>query len=353
MTAAPHPPDVSAHEFDIPFHAIVEQSVVGIYVLQDEHCVYCNRFWASMLGYTPEEMIGRHLRHFVAADFVDEVLQRYHRRLQGDPPSMHFVTHTLHKDGQRELRIEVHGSRIMFRGRPAVMGVGVDITERLRNETELQRSRERLRDLSLYTARKLEEQRLNFARDLHDLLGGMLTSIKMDATRILRRVETGELKELTRGLIDLTQKTVATVRQLSMAQRPTELDHLGLGEAVGRELSEFSERYGVPHTLQSQVPTLRLSPRRATVIHRVFYEGLTNVARHAQATQVDVALGVRGDLFVLELRDNGVGFDPQAPGNSALGLLSMSERSREIGAQLRIESAPGRGTRLLLETPLL
>ncbi len=353
MPAHSPPSAESSDEFDIPFHAIVEQSVVGIYVLQDERFVYCNKYWAAMTGYTPEEMTAGHLRDFVVPAFYDEVLQRYYQRLRADPPSMHFVTHGLHKDGKREFLIEVHGSRIMFRGRPAVMGVGVDITERLRNEAELERSRAQLRDLSAYTARKLEEQRLNFARDLHDLLGGMLTSIKMDATRVLRRVETPELKELTRGLIDLTQKTVATVRQLSMAQRPSELDHLGLGEAVGRELSEFSERYGVPHTLQSQVPTLRLSPRRATVIHRVFHEGLTNVARHAQATRVDVTLGVRDDRFLLELRDNGVGFDPATPRNSALGLLSMAERARDIGAELKIESAPGQGTRLLLTTPLL
>lgn len=327
--------------------------MAGIYVLQDECFVYCNTVWAAMTGYTPEEMIGGHLRDFVVPDFLDEVLQRYHQRLRADPPSMHFVTHGLHKDGKREYRIEVHGSRIMFRGRPAVMGVGVDITERLRNEAELERSREQLRHLSAYTARKLEEQRLTFARDLHDLLGGMLTSIKMDATRILRRADTPELRELTGGLIELTQKTLATVKQLSLAQRPVELDHLGLGEAVSRELSEFSERYGVQHTLHSEVPTLRLSPRRATVIHRVFHEALTNVARHAEATRVDVALSVRNDHFVLELRDNGIGFDPAAPRNSALGLLSMAERARDIGAELEFDAAPGRGTRLLLTTPLL
>lgn len=340
-------------EFGIPFPALVEQSVAGIYVLQDECFAYCNQMWAAITGYRPDEMIGRHLSEFVVPSFLPEVLARYHQRLNADPPSMHFVTHGLHKDGVRESSIEVHGSRIMFRGRPAVMGVGIDITERLANELELQRSRQQLQELIAYTTRKLDEQRLHFARDLHDLLGGMLTSIKMDATRIRRRADTPDLRELTEGLIALTQKTITTVRQLSQAQRPGELDHLGLGEAIARELAEFSERHAVTHTLRAEVPAERLSPRRATVVHRVFSEALTNVARHARASLVDVELAVEGEHLRFMLQDNGVGFNPDARGSGALGLLSMVERSREIGARLEIFSLPGEGTRLVLTVPLL
>src|SRR6185369_3210934 len=172
---------------DVPFHAIVEQSVAGIYVLQDERFHYCNQTWAAMLGYPVHELTGMHLSQLVPADFLPELLRLYYKRLNDDPPSVHFITHGLHRLGH-ELRIEVHGSRIVYRGRPAVMGVGIDVTERLRNEEELRRSRQQLQELSAYTHRKLEEQRLTFARDVHDVLGGMLTSIKMDATRVLRRV---------------------------------------------------------------------------------------------------------------------------------------------------------------------
>lgn len=349
---------MSAHDQDasvpeVPFHAIVEQSIAGIYVLQDECFVYANTMWAAMLGYTPQEMIGGHLSKYVPAYFLPEVLRLYHKRLNADPPSIHFITHGVHRDG-RELSVEVHGSRIVYRGRPAVMGVGVDVTDRLRNEEELRRSREQLQELSAYTHRKLEEQRLDFARDVHDVLGGMLTSIKMDATRVLRRVETPELQDLTRGLIELTQKTIDTVRQISESLRPSELDHLDLSAAIARELAEFSERFGVRHTLDAKTSTLlRLSPKRAIAVYRIFHEGMTNVARHAQATQVEVVLGAEGDELLMDVNDDGVGFEPAAQGRHALGLLSMSERAREIGATLDITSAPGAGTRLLLRVPLL
>src|SRR5476649_2805218 len=96
---------------EVSFHAIVEQSVAGIYVLQDECFVYANTTWAALLGYTTEEMVGGHLSRFVPPDFLGEVLRLYHLRLKEDPPSIHFITHGLHRLGH-ELRVEVHGSRI-------------------------------------------------------------------------------------------------------------------------------------------------------------------------------------------------------------------------------------------------
>ena len=337
---------------DIPFHAIVEQAVAGVYVMQDECFAYANATWAAIIGRTPDEMIGRHLACFVAPDFIDEVLSRYHQRLQGDPPSMHFITRGVHREGH-VVFIEVHGSRIMYGGRPAVMGIGVDVTERLRNESELRRSREQLQALTAYTAAKLEEQRLCLARDVHDVLGGMLTSIKMDATRILRRADSAEAQALTQGLLDLTQQTIDTVKSISEALRPSVLDHLDLSVAIAQELQRFTQRSGVQHELHADATTLRLPPKRAVAVYRICQEALTNVARHARARHVAVSLRVDADRLRFELRDDGCGFEPAAPGGSALGLLSMSERAREIGGELQIGSAAGQGTTLTLSAPLL
>jgi two-component system sensor histidine kinase UhpB len=337
---------------DVPFNAIVEQSVAGIYVLQDERFVYVNTTWAAMLGYAPQDMLGGHLSEFVPAYFLPELLRLYRKRLDADPPSIHFITHLLHRDGQ-ELLIEVHGTRILYRGRPAVMGVGVDVTDKVRKEQELRKSRQQLQDLNAYMHRKLEEQRLSIARDLHDVLGGMLTSIKMDATRILRRAGSPELHEITAGLIELTQKTIDEVRKIAQALRPAELDHLDLCSAIAKELEDLTRRSGVRHQLEASADTLRLSPKRAYALYRIFQEALTNVVRHAQAHEVRVQLRSDDTHFQLRVEDDGVGFDAQAQDHHALGLLSMSERAREIGAELRIDAAPGAGTRLQLIVPLL
>jgi len=339
---------------DIPYQAIIEQALAGIYVLQDEVFVYANATFAGIAGYTPAEMIGRHVSEFVQPDFIDSVLQSYRRRIAGNPASERFISRALHKDG-RLILLEIHGSRVMHRGRYAVCGVGVEVTERVRNEEALEQSREQLRQLSAYANAKLEDQRRVLSRDIHDELGGMLTALKMDTTRVMRRLDGAELQGMMRGVIGLTQQTIDAVKRIAEELRPSALDHLDLPLAITRDLEAFTLRSGVPHTLDAaKASTLRLSPRRATAVYRIFHEALTNVARHAAATRVDITLSADTERFLLVLRDDGVGFDdaPAAPQRS-LGLLHMRERAREIGGDVRIETAPGRGTTLVLTAPLL
>lgn len=347
MTSQPPPADE-----DFPFHAIVEQSLAGIYVLQDECFQYANATWAALVGWTPAQMLGEHLRRFVPADFLPEVLRLYHLRLAGDPPSIRFITRGLHIDG-RTILIEVHGTRIIFRGRPAVAGIGVDVTERLRNEQALQESGARLQELSAYNQEQLEQQRLRYSRELHDVLGGMLSSVKMDVTRIQRRADTAELSQISAGLLELAQDCIDTVRRMSESLRPGVLDHLGLSAAVRQALDEFGQRYELTHNLELGLDDAQLSPRRATAVYRIVQEALTNIARHADARQVFLQLWAEHGLLRLELGDDGCGFELGAQRPRAMGLLSMSERARELGGALNIQSAPGHGTRLSLSMPLL
>jgi PAS domain S-box-containing protein len=336
----------------VPFQAIIEQSLAGIYVMQDERFVYSNATWAGMCGYTPEELAGKHLRGLVSPDLYDFVLDRYYARLRGEVSSLRFLTKGIHKDGHI-VHIEIHGSRMMYRGRPAVGGVGIDVSERVAQEEKLRRSREQLQELAAYANRKLEDQRLVLARNVHDELGGMLTALKMQASRVLRRADTEELRELTLGVLDLTQQTIETVKAISESLRPSALDHIGLRAAMLRDLEEFSARAGTTHTLHGEDLSRRLSPKRTTAAYRIFREGLTNVARHAEADHVEVSLADSEGWFVMELRDNGRGFVPSILDRGSLGLLSMTERARDVGGQLDIRSAPGRGASLLLRMPML
>ena len=338
---------------DIPYQAIIEQSLAGIYVLQDEVFCYANATFAAVAGYTPDEMIGHHVSEFVQPDFIDVVLQSYRRRLAGNPASERFVSRARHKDG-RTILIEIHGTRTIYKGRYAMAGIGIEATDRIRNEEELLRSRQQLQQLTAYATAKLEEQRRMLARDVHDELGGMLTALKMDVTRVMRRVEGEELNELTRGLLALTQQTIEAVKRISEELRPSALDHLELPLAITRDLEAFTRRSGVDHALEADAAsTPRLSPKRAAAVYRIFQEGLTNVARHAHARAVRVTLSLLDDHFVLDLRDDGRGFDVGATCERSLGLLHMHERAREIGGTLRIDSSPAAGTRLVLTAPLL
>jgi signal transduction histidine kinase len=265
---------------------------------------------------------------------------------------MRFISRGLHKDGH-VVMIEVHGSRMQYRGLPAVVGVGIDVTERLQREEELRQSRAQLQELTAHINSVREEQRAMFARELHDVLGGMLTSMKMDVTRITRRAHTRELTEIANGLMELMQETIATVRKISEELRPSVLDHLGLATAIDRELAAFSHRYGVrAHCETNHMPT-RMSSRRVTGIYRIFQEALTNIARHSGATQVQVSLNCDEAELHMEIADNGSGFNPAAAHGSSMGILSMRQRASELGGTLALVAGAAGGMRVRLVVPLL
>lgn len=346
---------MSQDPLDIPFRGIVEQSLAGIYVIQDEVFQYVNATFAGMVGYTPEEMIGMHLRESVPPEYAEEVVGNYHRRASGAQPSIRFMTMGLHKDGHH-VPLEVHGSRVSFRDRPAVVGVGINMSEQVRQQEELRASRERLRELAAHINTLREEQRTRIARELHDVVGGMLTSIKLDIQRIERRIPAGEeerqLQAIVTDLLGLTQETIDTVRQISEDLRPGVLDHLGLAAALGSMVREFAERTGIDCAFHSEENESPLSQRRTTGIYRICQEALTNITRHASATRVDISLAREGDRLVVEISDNGRGLPPPNRTGKSIGMLSMAERARELQGCLEIGNHPAGGTRLVLRVPM-
>ena len=236
---------------DVPFRGIVEQSLAGMYVIQDEVFHYVNATFAAMLGYTPEEMTGMHLRQAVMPKMQEETVANFHRRISGEVPSIRYTTIGRHRSGE-PVHLEVHGSSVLYRGRPAVVGVGVNITEQLRQQEALRQSRERLRELAAYINTLREEQRSRIARELHDVVGGMLTSMKLDIQRINRRTDDPELKAIVADLLHLAQESIDTVRTISEDLRPGALDHLGLGAAMQAMLRQFSERTEVASQLLAE-----------------------------------------------------------------------------------------------------
>jgi len=229
-------------------------------------------------------------------------------------------------------------------------GVGRDITERKRAE-ELIQSRIQLQQLAAHINQVREEQRAKFARELHDVLGGMLTSMKMDVTRIMRRAEEPELLEIAKGLLVLTQETIDSVRAISEELRPSILDHLGLTATLERELNDFSIRYNIDCHLEVKGPFVEITRERAIGIYRILQEALTNIARHAEATSVSVRMNWRDRELSMEVIDNGRGIDHQTQKVNSLGLLSMTERARELGGTLDVGSCSAGGTRLQMVVP--
>ena len=337
---------------EIPFRGLVEQSLAGMYVIQDEVFRYSNATFAGMLGYTAEELVGMHLREVVAPDCLQQVVGNYHLRVSGERPSIRFTTKGVHKDGH-VVHLEVHGSSLDFHGRPAVVGVGINISEQVRQQEDLRASRERLRELASYINTMREEQRSRIARELHDVVGGILTSMKLDIQRINRRVDDAEVKGIVDDLLGLVQESISAVRLISEDLRPGVLDHLGLHAALHSALRQFSERTEIAVTLSPDHFDIELSQSRATTIYRIFQEALTNIARHAKAQQVEVSLTAADGELRLDIVDDGQGLAHRNRTGKSIGLVGMAERARELGGSLVIgDGANGIGTRISLRIPL-
>ena len=339
---------------DIPFRGIVEQSLAGVYIVLDECFIYANETFAGMFGYRPEEFTGMAIVDLVTADSLAEVQQKVRMRISGEIQTIHYFPRCRHRDGH-VVHLEVHGSRVEYRGQPTLSGLAIDITERVHREEELRRSREQLRELAAHLNSVREEQRALLAREVHDVLGGMLTSIKMDVARIVRRAaapDLVEIHEIATDLISLVQETIDTARKISDELRPSVLDTLGLVAAIRALLDQFGTRSGVKPILVSGIGEPTFSAIRATQCYRILQEALTNVARHAQATMVEVRLTIRDGFFVMEVADDGRGIDPAAMRIGSIGLLSMAERARKIGGSLDVRGAGGAGTVVILTVPL-
>jgi two-component system, NarL family, sensor histidine kinase UhpB len=339
---------------EIPFQGIVEAALAGVYVVHDERFRYVNGTFAAMFGYAIGEMEGMHMRDLVTLDSGDDVMEKYRQRISGEKPSIRYTTKCRHKDGHI-VHLEIDGARVLFRGQPALSGMAIDITERVARQEELLRSREQLHQLAQHINTVREEQRADFARDVHDVLGGMLTSIKMDVTRIQRRAAHRELHEIltiTDDLLSLTQETIDAVRRIADEARPRALDSLGLFAAVQEMLETFGERSGLAVSFHREGIEPPLASNCATQCYRIVQEALTNVVRHADARHVRVDVLGRADGFELHMEDDGRGMGTDTTKRAGLGLIGMKERARDVGGSLTFAPARTGGTLLSLRVPV-
>lgn len=210
----------------------------------------------------------------------------------------------------------------------------------------------------LVNAQEGERQRI--ARELHDETGQKLTALAMGLAAVEQQVaneETTRAAELIRNLRELSDEAIIELRHIMADLRPAQLDDLGLTPALRWYVNQYQGRHpGIKVSFSTDRLERRLPPQHETVLFRAAQEALTNVARHAQASHVTVALTQTPDTVRLEVADNGVGFDVNAPAHhapgSGLGLVGMRERVALVGGRCVVTAEPGGGTRVLVELPL-
>jgi signal transduction histidine kinase len=198
-----------------------------------------------------------------------------------------------------------------------------------------------------------EDERRLIARELHDEVGQALTAVKMQLSIARRSVPPQETAAIDQSR-DAVDAALQSARQLSRLLRPPMLDDMGLGPALDAYLTAFGERTGIATEFHHAGLDDRPDPAVEICIFRVAQEATTNVARHAEATSCRVYLQRLAASAVLTVEDNGRGLSPtsQAPGaEEGLGLVGIRERVADARGLFRLESAPGKGTRIYVELP--
>lgn len=230
-----------------------------------------------------------------------------------------------------------------------------DITERKKAEEDLNDSYQQIRRLTAYLQKVREEERANIAREIHDELGQQLTVMKMDITWMKKKVKAGIVEPLPARMdevLEIIDGTVSSVRRIATDLRPSLLDDIGLIAAIEWETDKFAKRTGIKVNL-TKPESVTLPPEYVTGLFRILQESLTNIIRHASATQVDIHLKNQNNEFILCIEDNGSGFDMNAvAGKKTLGLLGIKERSAMMQGVFTINSEPLKGTKLEVRVPL-
>jgi signal transduction histidine kinase len=241
-----------------------------------------------------------------------------------------------------------------------------DISERKRAENGLRDSQKMLRSLAERIEKIREEERVIISREIHDVMGGGLTGLKMDLFWLMQKMKKFEPDNENKNISDRTQtciesidKMIRITRRISTELRPPVLDDLGLAAALEWQLSDFTNRTGIQHVLNIADEYAVTGSDKTIAVFRIFQEILTNIARHSQATKVDVVLWKHernsfGDKnLVLEIRDNGRGITEEEILNpESVGLLGMKERAISIGGEFSIAGESGIGTTALIKIPI-
>jgi signal transduction histidine kinase len=230
-----------------------------------------------------------------------------------------------------------------------------DVTERKRSEEQLRATSEQLRALAARLQSAREDERTYVAREIHDELGQACTALKMDLVLLVQQLPKNKrrLHERAQSMVKLIDDMIHTLRRLASELRPGTLDDLGLLAAIEWQAQEFESRSGIKCHLALPQADIALDSDRSTAIFRIFQETLTNVARHANATRVNVRLVGDAVRLTLEVTDNGKGIDEtRASAHHSLGLLGMRERALLLGGEFNVAGVPGQGTTVTVRVPL-
>lgn len=324
---------------------------MGILRIRDAVVLEVNDTWIRETEYSRDEVINQPIFKFLTS-MESSMVEKIRQLLKTPKPVVDMEVRFTTKLGREVI---ANTSAVMFDldCEPCYLWVANDITKRKHAE-------DALRALSARIRSTREEEGTRIAREIHDELGGVLTGLKWDLEKIDNTLKDStdcshipEIRERIGGMTGLIETTINTVRRIASELRPGVLDDLGLVAAIEWQIEQFQMRSGLTCHWTNNTSEIDLTRERATAVFRILQEILTNVLRHARATNLYVKLSSSNDYFELEVKDDGQGItESQLMNTQSLGLLGMKERALLVGGEVHITGKEGAGTTVVVRVPL-
>lgn len=338
----------------------VEQSPVAIYITNTDGIIeYVNPKVTQLTGFSAEELIYENTRIFGSGEKQEqEYADLWETIKSGNIWSGEF--HNKKKNG--ELYWESATISPIFDTAGQIthfLAIKEDITDRKRAEIALNKSEELLRKFASHLQNVREEEKVGLAREIHDDLGQTLVALKIDMgllkNRIIKSGSSNELNDISEGfdnIVRLVDKTIKTARRIMSGLRPELLEMNGFAGAASSYLQEFEDRHQISCEFISDVMNIEMNPQQSLVFFRILQESLSNVAKHSKATRVKIHFRNEPNKLILEIIDNGIGFDKNSSGRQdSYGMIGMKERVVLLKGELDIISEIGKGSCVRVEVP--
>jgi PAS domain S-box-containing protein len=339
-------------ESEEKYHRLFCNALDAILIFDKERhrFIDANEAASKLYSYPHEELVGMRPEHLSAEP--EQTTKTIHELERTG--SVRVLMRWHHKKDGTVFPVEFTAWPFTWKNREVVCVFVRDITERKQAEEQLHHYLAQLHALAGRLQSVREEERARVAREIHDELGQDLTAIKIELTSILGKLgeKAKPLLAPTESILKQVDQTIRTVRRIATELRPGILDDLGLTAAIEWATEEFQARTGIKCHSELQQEHIVLDRERTTAIFRIFQETLTNVARHSRATELQVRLFRQNANTVLEVRDNGVGIQPQhLTSPASLGISGMRERALVLDGEFEIAGRPGEGTKVTVRIP--
>ncbi|RJQ83912.1 MAG: PAS domain S-box protein [Desulfobacteraceae bacterium] len=329
------------------YHLLFHQSPIGVFIFNSRLVITeCNERFLAMIQSRREQIIGLDMNTLYDKRTLPSMLDAIAGKLG--------IYEGPHRAGEKapETWVYLRCAPLFDRIDNVKGGVAIaeDITERKLLEFQLQNSLSRMRDYSARVVQAGEKERARIAREIHDSLGQSLTCFKMELEWLAGRMANPDHGQRIQTISEMVDQTIDSVRKICTELRPSVLEELGLSAAVEWLAKDIQKRTGI--IIEVDCEEIYLIPDQATTVFRIVQEALTNICRHARATEAVIFLFAEDNMLRLEISDNGIGISENMISMYSLGLMGMRERAILWNGSIKIKGRPGRGTNISAIIPI-